>query len=74
MKFEEALSKAQSWSELEGVYAVGESLDQKDNKVIIVFADKERQEYNDEIPQKFHGYTVLFYYTGEIVPLSNENR
>ena len=67
LPFDQALVKAQTWVGSDGVYAVGESLDNKGVKIILVFA-RDTSEVTKTLPKVFHGHKVSFYNTGEIVP------
>ena len=67
LPFNQALIKAQNWVGSNGVYAVGESLDNHGEKLILVFA-KDTSEVTKILPKVFHGHKVAYYNTGEIVP------
>jgi len=67
LTFDQALSKAQEWVGQDDIYAVGESLDKKGNKVILVFAS-DTATVSKILPKVFHGHKVSFYHTGVIVP------
>jgi len=65
--FDQALTEAQQWVGQGTVYAVGESVDSDNNKVILVFTSDTLQAAKD-IPKVFHGHQVHFYHTGVISP------
>lgn len=67
LPFDQALKEAQNWLGTYNVYAVGESLDKDENKIILVFAS-DTSKVSKVLPKYFYGHKVAFYETGEITP------
>ncbi len=67
LPFDQALNKAQEWVGQHDIYAVGESLDKKGEKLILVFAN-DTKKVAKILPKTFYGHKVSFYETGEILP------
>ncbi len=65
ISFETALEKAQSWVGSHGIYAVGESKDDKGNKLIMIFTS-DIQKTTEVIPKDLDGYPIVYMDTDEI--------
>ena len=64
-KLQQALKKAQSWMDIEGVEAVGQGKI-KDQDCIVVFVSLKTPEIEEKIPSKCNGISVNIQESGRI--------